>query len=128
MALMQRGVEFNHTSENYYNNLKQRLNNDGIKLYEDFDTLRSLNILIDYDPSTKPKPKSKAKSKRKRNNKCNYLLQIFSKPLHDRPTLFIEIIQRHHHNGFGKGTFKGLFESIEEQQKLRGTFVKSQNN
>ena len=55
MALMQRGVEFNHTSENYYNNLKQRLNNDGIKLYEDFDTLRSLNILIDYDPSTKPK-------------------------------------------------------------------------
>ena len=46
------------TSENYYNNLKQRLNNDGIKLYEDFDTLKSLNILIDYDPSTKPKIKS----------------------------------------------------------------------
>ena len=65
MALMQRGVEFNHTSENYYNNLKQRLNNDGIKLYEDFDTLKSLNILIDYDPSTKPKSKSKAKSKGK---------------------------------------------------------------
>ena len=65
MALMQRGVEFNPTSENYYNNLKQRLNNDGIKLYEDFDTLKSLNILIDYDPSTKPKQNQKLNQKEK---------------------------------------------------------------
>ncbi|KHJ79820.1 hypothetical protein OESDEN_20520, partial [Oesophagostomum dentatum] len=49
-----------------------------------------------------------------------YLLQIFSKPCEDRPTLFIEIIQRHNHQGFGAGNFKALFESIELEQNERG--------
>jgi 4-hydroxyphenylpyruvate dioxygenase len=49
-----------------------------------------------------------------------YLLQIFSRPVQDRPTLFIEIIQRNNHNGFGAGNFKSLFEAIEAEQALRG--------
>ncbi|KAI5966393.1 TCRP [Candida pseudojiufengensis] len=111
-SMIERGIEFNHASENYYINLKKRLDEHEIKLYEDYEEIKKLNILIDFDPNTI----------NKKSKKCNYILQIFSKPLHDRPTLFIEIIQRHHHNGFGKGTFKGLFETIEEQQKLRRTF------
>ncbi|KAG7661341.1 TCRP [[Candida] subhashii] len=114
-SLIRRGIEFNPTSDNYYISLESRLKNDDVLLYEDFQDLRKLNILVDFDPLTR----------NKKTKRCNYILQIFTKPLHDRPTLFIEIIQRHHHNGFGKGTFKGLFESIEEQQKARGTFVES---
>lgn len=110
-ALRQRGIEFNTTKDLFYHHLEQRLKTHDVHLIEDWETLKSLNILIDFDPSTRNR-KSKV---------CNYILQIFTKPLHDRPTLFIEIIQRHHHNGFGKGTFKGLFETIEEQQRLRGT-------
>ena len=49
-----------------------------------------------------------------------YLLQIFSKPVQDRPTLFIEIIQRRNHNGFGVGNFKALFEALEKEQEIRG--------
>ncbi|CAD1809778.1 4-hydroxyphenylpyruvate dioxygenase [Candida parapsilosis] len=112
-ALIQRGIEFNQASNQYYRNLQQRLAKDDVELYEDIAEIMSLNILIDYDPTTR----------NKRTKKCHYILQIFSQPLHDRPTLFIEVIQRHHHNGFGKGTFKGLFETIESQQRLRGTFV-----
>ena len=112
-ALIQRGIEFNQASNQYYRNLQQRLAKDDVELYEDIAEIMSLNILIDYDPTTR----------NKRTKKCHYILQIFSQPLHDRPTLFIEVIQRHHHNGFGKGTFKGLFETIELQQRLRGTFV-----
>lgn len=112
-AMIQRGIEFNQASESYYKNLQQRLANDDIELYEDINEIKALNILIDYDPTTR----------NKRTKRCHYILQVFSQPLHDRPTLFIEVIQRHHHNGFGKGTFKGLFETIELQQKLRGTFV-----
>ncbi|KAL6452263.1 hppD 4-hydroxyphenylpyruvate dioxygenase [Candida maltosa Xu316] len=114
-GLMQRGVEFNVAAKGYYDVLEKRLRDDDVVLGEDLDELKKLNILVDYDKSTR----------NKRTKKCHYILQIFSKPLHDRPTLFIEIIQRYHHNGFGKGTFKGLFESIEEQQKLRGTLVES---
>ncbi|KAI3406299.2 TCRP [Candida oxycetoniae] len=112
-AMIQRGIEFNHASDKYYNNLELRLKKDDVVLFEDFDEVRRHNILVDYDPQTR----------NKKTKRCHYILQIFSQPLHDRPTLFIEIIQRHHHNGFGKGTFKGLFETIEEQQKLRGNFV-----
>ncbi|KAI5953700.1 TCRP [Candida jiufengensis] len=111
-SMIERGIEFNHASENYYKNLQKRLNDCDIQLYEKFEEIKKLNILVDFDSNTF----------NKKTKKCNYILQIFSKPLHDRPTLFIEIIQRHHHNGFGKGTFKGLFETIEEQQKLRKTF------
>jgi 4-hydroxyphenylpyruvate dioxygenase len=63
--------------------------------------LQKLQILVDYDEN-------------------GYLLQIFTKPLEDRPTLFIEIIQRKNHQGFGAGNFKALFESIEIEQDRRG--------
>ena len=111
--LIQRGVTFNSMGNEYYDELRERLHNDDIILKEALSELHRLNILVDYDSS----------SRRKKDKGCNYILQIFTKPLHDRPTLFIEIIQRHHHNGFGKGTFKGLFKSIEEQQEKRGTLV-----
>ena len=65
------------------------------------ETLQRLRILIDYDDD-------------------GYLLQIFSKPIQDRPTVFIEIIQRNNHQGFGAGNFKALFECIELEQKDRG--------
>ncbi|CAK9438307.1 uncharacterized protein LODBEIA_P25310 [Lodderomyces beijingensis] len=117
-AMIQRGIEFNKTSDHYYETLLNRMRKDKVKLYEDMHELRKLNILVDYDPSTR----------NKKTGKCHYILQIFSQPLHDRPTLFIEIIQRHHHNGFGKGTFKGLFETIEQQQRLRGTFIEVNNS
>ena len=68
---------------------------------EDLETLQRLRILIDYDDD-------------------GYLLQIFSKPIQDRPTVFIEIIQRNNHQGFGAGNFKALFECIELEQKDRG--------
>lgn len=109
------GIEFNTIGEDYYNTLFKRLKDDDVCLREDLPTLKSLNILVDYDVSTR----------NKKTKVSNYLLQIFTKPLNDRPTLFLEIIQRHHHNGFGKGTFKGLFETIEKQQKLRGNLVPS---
>lgn len=113
-GLKARGVEFNVMGKYYYENLIQRMNTDGVKIKEDINELMELNILVDY---TKLK-----------TGTCNYILQIFTKPIHDRPTLFFEIIQRNHHNGFGKGTFKGLFESIEAQQILRGTLIPSQKN
>lgn len=114
--LKSRGLEFNTISDEYYLDLKTRLNFYKIELHEDFEVIKQNNILADFDPMTRFKL----------NNgrfHCNYILQIFSKPIHDRPTLFFEIVQRHNHNGFGKGAFKGLFESIEEQQKLRNTLV-----
>lgn len=68
---------------------------------EDLDELERLHILIDYDEH-------------------GYLLQIFTKPVQDRPTLFLEVIQRHNHQGFGAGNFKSLFEAIEAEQARRG--------
>ena len=70
-------------------------------LKEDFDMLRRLHILIDFDEG-------------------GYLLQLFTKPLMDRPTVFIEIIQRENFEGFGAGNFKSLFEAIERDQQERG--------
>ncbi|CAH6723023.1 putative 4-hydroxyphenylpyruvate dioxygenase [[Candida] jaroonii] len=108
------GVSFNNAPENYYERLANRMKQCHASIYEDFEQIKELGILIDFDEeSCGP------------NRKCNYILQIFTHPLNDRPTLFIEIIQRHHHNGFGKGTFKGLFETIEHQQRLRGNLVPS---
>jgi len=112
-GLKERGMEFNLAPVKYYSNLIKRMRNDDVAIRESMEEIIELGILVDYDAS----------SRNKLTRKCNYILQIFTKPLHDRPTLFIEIIQRHHHNGFGKGTFKGLFETIEEQQKLRGTLI-----
>ena len=71
---------------------------------EDFETLKSLDILIDFDEG-------------------GYLLQLFTKHLMDRPTVFIEIIQRNNFSGFGAGNFKSLFEAIEREQELRGNLV-----
>jgi 4-hydroxyphenylpyruvate dioxygenase len=68
------------------------------------DTLQKLNILIDFDET-------------------GYLLQIFTKPSQDRPTMFFEVIQRHGHQGFGAGNFKSLFEAIERDQNDRGNLT-----
>jgi len=100
-ALRARGLEFLSIPNSYYDQLRERLKSAKITVTEDMDTLQKLQILIDYDDN-------------------GYLLQIFSKPCQDRPTLFLEVIQRHNHQGFGAGNFKALFESIELEQNERG--------
>lgn len=99
--LRHHGVQFISTPSTYYDLLESRLKEASIQVQEDLRLLRELKILVDYDDQ-------------------GYLLQLFTKPLQDRPTLFIEIIQRHNHSGFGVGNFKSLFESIEAEQKERG--------
>jgi len=100
-ALKYRGTEFLDIPDAYYKELKKRLQHSKVKVKESLDILQKLKILIDYDDN-------------------GYLLQIFSKPVQDRPTVFIEIIQRNNHQGFGAGNFKALFECIEIEQKERG--------
>ncbi|KAF4980616.1 hypothetical protein FZEAL_3429 [Fusarium zealandicum] len=102
-ALRARGVEFIDVPATYYTSMRHRLKTErrNWELKEDFDTLERLNILIDYDEG-------------------GYLLQLFTKPLMDRPTVFIEIIQRNEFDGFGAGNFKSLFEAIEREQDERG--------
>jgi 4-hydroxyphenylpyruvate dioxygenase len=102
-ALRARGVEFINVPPTYYDTMRQRLKTEkrSWELKEDLDTIQRLNILIDYDEG-------------------GYLLQLFTKPLMDRPTVFIEIIQRNHFEGFGAGNFKSLFEAIEREQAERG--------
>jgi 4-hydroxyphenylpyruvate dioxygenase len=99
--LTNRGLEFLNIPEKYYENLRKRLSHAKISVKEDIDTLQKLKILIDYDDQ-------------------GYLLQIFTKPVEDRPTLFFEFIQRNNHHGFGAGNFKSLFEAIEREQEKRG--------
>jgi 4-hydroxyphenylpyruvate dioxygenase len=96
-ALRDRGVEFLHAPTTYYEELQGRVG----KIDEPVDKLEELGILVDRDPD-------------------GYLLQIFSKPVEDRPTLFYEIIERKGARSFGKGNFKALFEAIEREQALRG--------
>lgn len=96
-----RGVEFLTVPDTYYENLKAGLAHAGIQVTEDIEKLQQLKILIDYDDK-------------------GYLLQIFTKCVEDRPTLFFEVIQRHNHQGFGAGNFKSLFEAIELEQARRG--------
>ncbi|KAH8427681.1 4-hydroxyphenylpyruvate dioxygenase family protein [Aspergillus melleus] len=102
--LKARGVEFIKVPDTYYESMKIRLKKAGLSLHEDFETIRSLDILIDFDEG-------------------GYLLQLFTKHLMDRPTVFIEIIQRHNFSGFGAGNFKSLFEAIEREQELRGNLI-----
>jgi len=90
-------VDFLKVPASYYDDLKERVGD----IDEEIETLKSLNILVDRDDE-------------------GYLLQIFTKPVEDRPTLFFEIIQRKGAVSFGKGNFKALFESIEREQALRG--------
>ena len=101
--LRSRGIEFLSTPpDEYYKAVPFRLETHNHKLKEDIDTLKGLGIMIDADEE-------------------GYLLQIFTKPVEDRPTLFFEIIQRVGARGFGAGNFKALFESIEREQEKRGT-------
>lgn len=100
-ALRARGVEFLDVPESYYRNLEVRLKVGGVNVKEDLKVLEKLKVLVDYDEK-------------------GYLLQIFTKPVEDRPTLFIEIIQRQNCSGFGAGNFKALFEAIELEQAKRG--------
>ncbi len=95
--LMRRGIEFLKVPTSYYDELESRVG----KIEEDLEPLKNLGILVDRDPD-------------------GYLLQIFSKPVQDRPTVFFEIIQRKGAKSFGKGNFKALFEAIEHEQEKRG--------
>lgn len=95
--LKNRGVEFLSIPSNYYEHVLDRVG----KIDEDLKPLSELGILIDRDDE-------------------GYLLQIFTKPVEDRPTMFFEIIQRKGAKSFGKGNFKALFESLEREQELRG--------
>jgi len=101
--LRARGVEFINVPSAYYDTMRLRLKMDkrNWKLQESFDEIQRLNILIDFDEG-------------------GYLLQLFTKPLMDRPTVFLEIIQRNDFDGFGAGNFKSLFEAIEREQADRG--------
>lgn len=99
--LKTRGLEFLSIPSAYYDALYKKLKLATIHVEEDFEVLRKLHILIDYDEN-------------------GYLLQIFTKPVEDRPTVFFEIIQRRNHQGFGAGNFKSLFEAIESEQQIRG--------
>ncbi|ETO23155.1 hypothetical protein RFI_14031, partial [Reticulomyxa filosa] len=128
-ALRARGVKFLTIPKEYYDDLKERLKGASIEVKEDLKVIEELNILVDFDDK-------------------GYLLQIFSEPVEDRPTLFYEIIQRHNNDvkyttlvsffffpqfctvcmgcvlrfeGFGAGNFKALFTSIEKAQMKRGT-------
>ena len=96
--LRKRGVEFLTVPDSYYETVSQRV---GL-IDEDLKTLQQLGVLIDRDEE-------------------GYLLQLFTKPVEDRPTVFYEIIQRKGAKSFGKGNFKALFESIEREQARRGT-------
>jgi 4-hydroxyphenylpyruvate dioxygenase len=96
--LQKRGIEFLRVPTTYYDVLEERVG----KIDEDIESLKRLGILVDRDDE-------------------GYLLQIFTKPVEPRPTMFFEIIQRKGATSFGKGNFKALFEAIEREQELRGT-------
>ncbi len=96
-ALHDRGIEFLKVPRSYYDALPERVG----EIDEDIEELAKLGILVDRESD-------------------GYLLQIFTKPVEDRPTLFFEVIQRKGAHGFGKGNFKALFESIEREQEIRG--------
>ncbi|MHA6279160.1 4-hydroxyphenylpyruvate dioxygenase [Salinimicrobium sp. CAU 1759] len=96
--LRDRGVEFLYVPETYYDDVLDRVG----EIDEELEPLKELGVLIDRDDE-------------------GYLLQIFTKPVLDRPTMFFEIIQRKGAQSFGKGNFKALFEAIEREQTLRGT-------
>lgn len=98
--LRRRGVEFLHVPDTYYDTVLKRVGH----IDEDLEILKKHRVLIDRDDE-------------------GYLLQLFSKPVEDRPTLFYEIIQRKGAKSFGKGNFQALFEAIELEQQSRGTLI-----
>ncbi|KZE52298.1 4-hydroxyphenylpyruvate dioxygenase [Brevibacillus parabrevis] len=95
--LRDNGVDFLTVPDTYYEDLKERVG----EIDEDIEALKKLGVLVDRDDE-------------------GYLLQLFSKPIVDRPTLFIEVIQRKGARGFGNGNFKALFEALEREQERRG--------
>src|SRR5262245_54506043 len=97
-AMVQNDVSFLRVPRDYYDTLSERVG----KINEDIEALAPLGILVDRDED-------------------GYLLQIFTKPVEDRPTLFFEVIERHGARSFGKGNFKALFQAIEREQDRRGT-------
>ncbi|NEP78141.1 MAG: 4-hydroxyphenylpyruvate dioxygenase [Okeania sp. SIO3B3] len=103
-ALRKRGCNVLPVPEEYYSDLQNKLDLYKIQLSVSVDVMQELDIVIDFDDK-------------------GYILQIFTRPLEARPTLFFEFMQRNNHNGFGAGNFKSLFGAIEAQQKLRGTLL-----
>jgi len=103
-ALRKRGVEFLPIPKSYYDNFRKAMPNLSIEVKEDVDMIEKLGLLIDYDDN-------------------GYLLQLFTKPLEDRPTVFVEIIQRNNFWGFGAGNFKSLFKALEDEQDKRGNLT-----
>ena len=102
LRMKARGVQFlDKIPDAYYDRLIIGMKDVGLEVKEDIEVLRREKILVDYDAK-------------------GYLLQIFTKPVEDRPTFFLEVIQRRNHQGFGAGNFKALFEAIEAEQELRG--------
>jgi len=99
--LRKRGAKFLKVPPSYYEDLRARLGDSSVEVAEDLKAVESLNLLCDFDDE-------------------GYLLQIFMRPVQDRPTLFLEVIQRRGHEGFGVGNFKALFEAIEREQQARG--------
>jgi 4-hydroxyphenylpyruvate dioxygenase len=97
-AMRDNDVSFLRVPQSYYDMLPERVG----AIKEDIDVLADLGILVDRDDE-------------------GYMLQIFTKPVADRPTLFFEVIQRRGSRSFGKGNFKALFEAIEREQAVRGT-------
>ncbi|ELK26328.1 4-hydroxyphenylpyruvate dioxygenase, partial [Myotis davidii] len=138
--LRERGMEFLDVPSTYYKQLREKLKSAKIRVKENLDALEAppslnpgpasqqhpqprfsdtghvlhrplveLKILVDYDEN-------------------GYLLQIFTKPMQDRPTLFLEVIQRHNHQGFGAGNFNALFKAFEEEQNMRGNLTDLEPN
>ena len=97
-SMLANDVSFLSVPQTYYDTLQERVG----EINENIAKITELSILVDCDEE-------------------GYLLQLFTKPVEDRPTLFFEVIQRHGSRGFGIGNFKALFEAIEREQALRGT-------
>jgi len=102
--LRARGLGFLRVPDTYYAAMRERLAAAGMAVKEDLAVLQRLNILVDFDEK-------------------GYLLQLFTAPIQDRPTMFLEVIQRAGCSGFGAGNFKSLFEAIEREQAERGNLV-----
>ncbi|CAJ0572207.1 unnamed protein product, partial [Mesorhabditis spiculigera] len=102
------GVELLDVPDKYYDVIREKLSKSNCPIDADLDKLQELNIFIDFDEK-------------------GYILQKFTKPLDDRPTLFFEVIERHNFKGFGAGNFFAIFEAIERQQMERNTFYGESN-
>ncbi|XP_053211234.1 4-hydroxyphenylpyruvate dioxygenase-like [Panonychus citri] len=100
-GLRERGIQFLDIPSGYYEKLRERLDSSKVTIKEPIEVLEKLQILCDF-------------------NENGYILQLFTKPLFDRPTTYLEIIQRNNHSGFGAGNVQALYEAVERLQKQRG--------